>query len=49
MRHLEVGKDLFVERVIAIQKRLHFAEEHARLSTLNDAVIIGASQGHDLA
>src|ERR1035437_5943845 len=41
-------ENLVVEAVGAIEQALQLAEEHARFRTLNDAVIVGAGQRHDL-
>ena len=49
VRHAQVVEDLFVEAVLAIEQRLHFAQERARFGALDDAVIVGAGEGHHLA
>ncbi len=49
MRHLQIGEERVVEPVLAIQQRLHFAQERARFRALNNAVIIGAGDAHHLA
>lgn len=43
------AEDIFVEPVFAIQQRINPREEPARLSTLDDPVIVGAGHHHDFS
>ncbi len=49
VRDLEVGENLFVEIVLTFEQRLQAAEEHAGLGALDDAMVVGAGDRHDLA
>ena len=46
--HAEFEEDLFVEPFLTLEQRLQPAQESARLRALDDAVVVGAGQGHDL-
>ena len=49
VRHAQMLEDLFVEAVVAVEQGLHLAQERARFRALNDAVVVGAVEGHHLA
>ena len=49
VRHLQVGEDLLVEAVLALEQRLHLGQKHAGFRALDDAVVVGAGDRHDLA
>ena len=44
----EVGEDLLVEAVLALQQRLDALQEAAGLGALDDPVVVGRGHGHDL-
>ena len=48
VRHAERTEDLVVEPVGAQQQLVHPLEEQARLRTLDDAVVVGRGDDHDL-
>ena len=49
VRHAEIAEHALVEAVLAHQQFVHPLEEHAAFGALNDAVVVGARDGHDLA
>ena len=49
IRNAQGFEDFFVEVVVAIEQRLHRAEEHAGFRALNNAVIVGAGHRHHFA
>ena len=46
--HAERAEDVLVELVLAHQQFVHALEEQPRLGTLDDAVVVGGGDGHDL-
>ncbi len=49
VRQAEVLEDALVEAVVALQQLFHPRQEEARLGALDDAVVVGRADGHDLA
>ena len=47
-RHAEIGEDLVVEALFAVEQSLDPGQEAARFGALDDAVIIGRGHRHDL-
>jgi hypothetical protein len=49
VRHLEMRENFLVEILRAVEQLLHLAEKHARFRALDDAMVVGAGDRHDLA
>ncbi len=48
VRRFQVGEDLFVEPILALQQGLHLGQKQAGFRALYDAVVVGAGDHHDL-